>query len=115
MKLLLRAFYAIVLVGMGCIAPCASAQTQSFSFGNGLGTLTYTAVGDTEFCTGLHGFEAQFTDWSFTNFTYTDANNTTQQISGFTSYVEVCLAHKEAARPLPLAVQLPLMRAVMQL
>ena len=88
MRLLLRAFYALILVGGFFIAPAALAQTQSFSFGSGLGTLTYTAEGDTEFCTGLHGFEAQFTDWSFSNFAYTTVDNVTQQITGFTTYVD---------------------------
>ncbi|MGC2695562.1 MAG: hypothetical protein WA738_07205 [Candidatus Angelobacter sp.] len=88
MKLWRRGFYGIIFLGVTFIAPAALAQTQSFSFGNGLGTLTYTATGDTEFCTGFRGFQAQFTDWSFSNFTYTTSQNTTQQITGFTTYVD---------------------------
>ena len=59
-----------------------------FDFGTGLGTLTYFASGDTEFCTGLRGFQAQFTDWSFSNFAYTGPDNVTHSITGFTTYVD---------------------------
>ena len=51
----------MVLAGVVVVAPAALAQTQSFTFGQGLGTLTYAASGDTEF---------------------------TQQLGGFTSYVD---------------------------
>ncbi|HSS98916.1 MAG TPA: hypothetical protein VLK33_17900 [Terriglobales bacterium] len=82
------ALYGLIFAGVGFLAPAASAQTQSFDFGTGLGTLTYFASGDTEFCTGLHGFQAQFTNWSFSNFAYTGPDNVTHPISGFTTYVE---------------------------
>jgi hypothetical protein len=88
MRLLLRAFCGAILVCVVFIAPAALAQTQSFTFGHGLGTLTYDASGDTEFCTGFHGLEAMFTDWSFSNFAYTPPNGTTQQLGGFTTYVD---------------------------
>jgi hypothetical protein len=88
MKLCRRAFYGIILVGVAFIAPAALAQTQTFDFGNGLGTLTYIASGDTEPCTGLRGFESQSTSWGFSQFAYTTSQNTTQQITGFTSYID---------------------------
>ncbi|HEY7402196.1 MAG TPA: hypothetical protein VIB39_01640 [Candidatus Angelobacter sp.] len=88
MKLWQRTFYVVILVGVAFIPPAALAQTQTFNFGTGLGTLTYIASGDTEPCTGLHGFEAQFTRWSFSHFAYTDNQNVTHQISGLTTYVD---------------------------
>lgn len=88
MKLWLQRYCGMVLVGVVLIVPAALAQTQSFSFGTGLGTLTYTVSSSTEPCVGNRGFQAQFTDYSFTNFSYTTAQNTTQKITGFTSFVE---------------------------
>lgn len=88
MKTWLRNYFCMIAIGAVFAAPLVSAQTQSFSFGNGLGTLTYIANGDTEPCTGNRGFEAFFTDWSFSNFTYIASDNTTYQLSGFTTYVD---------------------------
>jgi hypothetical protein len=88
MKLWRRAFYAVILVGVAFIAPAALAQTQTLNFGTGLGTLTYIASGDTEPCTGLHGFESESTRWTFSNFAYTDNQNVTHQITGFTTYID---------------------------
>ena len=67
-RLRLRRFYRVILTVAALIAPAAWAQTQSFSFGNGLGSVTYTVSSDTEFCVGDNGFQAQFTSWSFKGF-----------------------------------------------
>lgn len=88
MRLWFKRFFCIFVVSTAFTVSGAMAQTQSFSFGNGLGTLTYNVNGDTEPCTGLKGFEAFFTDWSFSNFKYIASDNTTYQLSGFTSYVD---------------------------
>lgn len=88
MRLQLRRFYRVVLTVAALIAPAAWAQTQSFSFGNGLGSLTYTVSSDTEFCVGNKGFQAQFTSWSFSGFQYTTSQGTTQSINGFTTFVQ---------------------------
>lgn len=100
MLLRLRNVVGVVLgIMLLFVASSALAQSQTYSFGTGLGTLMYTASGDTEPCNGEGGLEATYTDWTFASFSYLSAQNTTQSIGGFTTYVESPFAKATGSCP----------------
>jgi hypothetical protein len=101
MKLWRQAFCGVILFGLAFTAPAALAQMQSVSFGNGLGTLTYGASGETFQCRKAGGLQSQYTRWSFRGFVYTNSQNVTQSITAILTYIDglpaasgTCLATK---------------------